>query len=237
MKIAIFENDRQFAERLEAVVCHCTHHPAAINTGDADEIIGWFERTAEPVLFLLDIVAGGKTVGFQIARRIFERNNGSLVVFVTANPDRVLYRPTFKAKAFSIILKNPCSWEREIKETIALAKRELRAKSVYIHTGKFETLYIPHETICYIESIKNSNKLRVHCTEGQYVIRETLKSLQEQLAPFGFVRCHKSIIVNVANIRKKDKTAKVLVFHNGASCPYSHLLKGAALYNVKNVRG
>ena len=234
MKIAIFEDDRSFASQLETLIRQYTHHPTAINTGVADEIINWIGKVTEPVLYLLDIVSCGKTTGFQIAQHIAERqsiggNVGSLIVFVTAYPQKILYNPAFKTRAFSVILKNALSLEVEIKETISLANQAMRSKCLYINIGKFETLYIPHEKICFVEAIKGTNKLCIHCTDGQYVVRETLKNLLEQLAPYGFVRCHKSIIVNKTNIRKKDSSAMTLTFHNGASCPFSYLMRGSVL--------
>jgi len=62
MKIAIFEDDHGFATRLETLIRHYTHHPTAINTGVAGEITNWINKTKEPVLYLLDIVACGVTV-------------------------------------------------------------------------------------------------------------------------------------------------------------------------------
>ena len=233
MRIAIFEDDRPFAMQLESLIRQYTHHPTAINTGIADEFINWIMKTTEPVLYLLDIVSCGKAIGFQLAQQIVEQQekggNSSLIVFLTAYPQKILYNPIFKTKAFSIILKNEHSMDGEIKETIKLATQAILSKCLYINVGKFETLYIPHEKICYVEAIKGTNKLCIHCTDGQYVIRKTLKNLQEQLIPFGFVRCHKSIIVNKQNIRIKDKSSMTLIFHNGASCPFSYIMRGSIL--------
>jgi len=229
MNIAIFEDDKDFSMQLETLIRQYTHYPTAINTDIAEEITSWINKTTEPVLYLLDIVAYGATVGFQIAQQIAEQQIGSLIVFITAYPKEIMYNPIFKTKAFNIILKNTASLEDEIKKTIDLASQALSSKCLHISIGKFETLYIPYEKICYIEAIKGTNKLCIHCTDGQYIIRETLKNLQEQLIPFGFVRCHKSIIVNKVNIRKKDKSSKILTFHNGASCPFSYLMKGNLL--------
>jgi len=226
MRIAVFEDDPKFAAWLESIIRRHTHHPTAINTGTAGELIRWIKRAADPVLYLLDIESDGKTTGFQIARHITEQQSSSLVIFITAYPHKILSNPVFKTKAFSIILKSTPTLEQEIITTIALAKQVFQAKCLYVHMGKSETLYIPHEQICYVEAVKGTNKVCIHCTDGQYVIRATLKSLQEQLTPFGFVRCHKSIIVNRANIRKRDKSNMILTFHNGASCPYSYLMQG-----------
>ena len=226
IRIAVFEDDRPYAAWLERIIRQHTHHPTAINTGAANEIISWIQQASGPILYLLDIVADGEAVGFEIARSITERQDSSLIVFITAHPQQIKYKPLFKTMAFSIILKNAPLLEQEIKETITLAAEALQTNCFYIHIGKHETLYIPHQKICFVEAVKGTNKLCIHCTDGQYVIRETLKNLQEQLMPFGFIRCHKSILVNKANIRKQDRSTRMLTLHNGSTCPYSYLMQG-----------
>ena len=225
MKIAIFEDDREFANNLERLIRQYTHYPTVINTGDIEEMARWIEKTAEPVLYVLDIILGDKTAGFWIADLIEKKNSNSLIIFLTAYPQKINYNPYFKTKAFSVMYKDNPSLDIEIENTISLAEKALQDECLCIHVDKFQTLYIPYENICYIETIKNTNKLCIHCTDGQYVIRETLKSLLEQLSPFGFIRCHKSIIANQVNIRKWDKSTKTLIFHNGATSPYSYLAK------------
>ena len=228
MKVVVFEDNKKFAANLERIIRQCTHHPTSINTDDIADVTCWVEKTTEPVLYFLDIVIGDETLGFSLAELISEQNNGSLIVFLTDYPQKINYNPYFKTKAFSVIYKNNPSLDNEIENTILLAQKVLQSKCLYIHVDKFQTLYIPYENICYVEKIKKANKLCVHCTDGQYIIRETLEALLKKLLPFGFTRCHKSIIVNKSNIRKCDKPNMILVFHNGISCPYSYLyyLKG-----------
>jgi len=225
IRVAVFEDDRDFAAQLECLIRQYTHHPTAINTASIEELTRWIEKTDEPVLYFLDIVSDDKTLGFQIAQQICNQNNGSLIVFLTAYPKKIINNAFFKVKAFTVILKNNPALGDEIMETITLAEQVMQAKCLYIMVDKFQTLYIPYDKICYLETIKSTNKLCIHCNDGQYVIRETLKVMQESLAPLGFARCHKSILVNKANIRKMDKTAMSLTFHNGATCPYSYLMK------------
>ena len=203
-----------------------TNHPTAINTSTPNDIIRWIKKTAEPVLYLLDIVSDSKTTGFQIAQHIDKQQSGSLVIFITAYPQSIQTNPHYKTMAFRVIYKNTPTLEQEIITTITLAEQVFLDKCLYIHCGKYETLYIPYDKICYREAVKGTNKVCIHCTDGQYLIRQTLKALQKQLAPFGFVRCHKSIIANRRNIRKRDKSSRILTFHNGATCPYSYLMRG-----------
>jgi DNA-binding LytR/AlgR family response regulator len=226
MNIAIYEDDREFAGRLEMLISQYTHFPTVSNTADAAELWEQTDKAAGPVLYFLDIVLADTTLGFEAARRIVERDNGSLIVFLTAYPQKILSNSFFKIKAFNVILKSSPALGDEIKETISLAEQVLQAKCLYIHEDKFQTLYIPYDSICYIEAVKDTKRLCIHCLGGQYLIRGTLKNLHDLLAPSGFVRCHKSILVNKANIRKIDKTSMTITFQNGASCPYSYLMKG-----------
>ena len=106
MRIAIFEDDRGFATWLENLIRQLTHHPTAINTGTVGDIIRWIKKTADPVLYLLDVVADGNTAGLRIAQSIDEQHNGSLIIFLTAYPHSIQYNPVYKTKAFSVIFKN-----------------------------------------------------------------------------------------------------------------------------------
>ena len=157
MRIAILEDDREFAARLEHLIRQYTHHPTAINTGDDGELVRWIDKTNEPVLFLLDIMLDNKTLGFQIAQRIYNRHNGSLIVFITAYPKKIIFNAFYKIKAFTVILKNNPAVEDEIRKTISLAEQALRGKCLYIHVDKFQTLYIPYDSICFVETIKSTN--------------------------------------------------------------------------------
>jgi len=226
MKIAVFEDDRKFSKCLERIIRQYTHNPTAINTANTGELSLWIKKTTEPILYFLDIMIENRAFGFEIAQQIYKQNSGSLIVFLTAYPKKIINNAFYKIKAFSIIYKNNPELEDEIEQTIDMAEQKFLGRCLYIFVDRFQTLYIPHESICFVETIKKANKLCVHCIDGQYVVRETLKVLQENLAPFGFVRCHKSFLVNKANIRKVDKSAMSLIFHNGVSCPYSYLMKG-----------
>ena len=226
MRIAVFEDDIKFALRLENLIRQSTHHPTVINTDSIEEIKRWVSKNFDPVFYLLDIVADDKTAGFQVAQHIVEHQKRSLITFITDYPNSIRYNPIYKTMAFSVILKSNPALESEITTTISLAKQEIIGKCIYIHVSKFECLYIPYSKIYFVEAIKNTNKLCIHSSDGQYVIRNTLKNLQIQLARHGFIRCHKSIIVNKSNIRIQNKTTMTLTFDNGSTCPYSYFMKG-----------
>lgn len=63
------------------------------------------------------------------------------------------------------------------------------------------------------------NYMEVITAERPYLLRETLKTLQARLAPKGFVRSHRSYLVNRAMIA--HRTADKLILRSGASVPLS----------------
>lgn len=63
------------------------------------------------------------------------------------------------------------------------------------------------------------NYMEVITAERTYLLRETLKTLPARLAPEGFVRSHRSYLVNRAMIA--HRTADKLILRSGASVPLS----------------
>lgn len=64
-------------------------------------------------------------------------------------------------------------------------------------------LSVKQEYIYYLESANNYvNIYYIHNQElKRFMIRNTLKNLESMLQPYGFVRCHRSYIVNVKKIK------------------------------------
>lgn len=221
MTIAIFEDNRAHAAKLEQIIRKHTQYPSAINTGEAQGMIAFAKRSPGAMLYLLDIVKEERTDGFRIAEEITALDDGSLIVFLTDYPEKIQYNAYFKTKAFTCIYKENPSLERELWETIRLAEQALSGKCLLIHAGRFETLYLPYEDIFFLEAVKGTGKLCIHSQNGRYIIRATLREMEKTLASHGFVRCHRSVLLNTRQEMRMDSSSKTIFFPGGASCPYS----------------
>lgn len=60
------------------------------------------------------------------------------------------------------------------------------------------TVLVPVERVDWIEAA--DNYVRLHTADGVHVVREALKSLEERLAARGFVRIHRSVLVNLSRV-------------------------------------
>lgn len=133
--------------------------------------------------------------GIDIARRLRQVNSRALVFFVTNYID---YAPEgYEVQAFRYILKRDLRevLERYIlqaMENLADGKEYLRLKD------REQVLDLPLEQIAYLEVLDHT--VSVHIGDSDYTIGTTLSSLEREM--HGFLRIHKSYLVNMQFIRK-----------------------------------
>ncbi len=135
--------------------------------------------------------------GIEIARRLRQVNREGLLFFVTNFID---YAPAgFEVRAFRYILKRDMDdiLERYIlqaMETVAEAQEYLRL------WDQDRIVDVPLSQMEYLEVM--DHYVSVHAGEDAYVLSATLSNLEAALEPHGFLRVHKSYLVNMAHIRK-----------------------------------
>jgi DNA-binding LytR/AlgR family response regulator len=86
---------------------------------------------------------------------------------------------------------------------------------VFSDKGGKEKLSLRLQDVFYIES--NDNYVHIHFLVGEkkqkLLLRNTIKNLEIDLMPFNIVRCHRSFLVNVLNVKRKEKQTKGSVFY------------------------
>lgn len=149
--------------------------------------------------------------GLQVAEILAEMNPQVKIVFSTAYDQYAIH--AFKLRAFHYMLK-PYD-----EEDIAMVFRELRkiqpqnsavaatalSQSASIKTSVKLALeldegirYVSPKDIMYIS--KEVKHVEVHLHDKAYIVSYTLSELEQKLEPYGFFRCHKSYLVNLAAI-------------------------------------
>ena len=134
--------------------------------------------------------------GIDIARMLREMNSRALIFFVTNYID---YAPAgYEVQAFRYILKRDMG--EVLDRYILQAMEQLADAQEYLRLRDADgTIDIPLEQISYLEVMDHS--VSIHAGE-QYTLGATLTSLESRLEPLGFLRVHKSYLVNMRHIRK-----------------------------------
>lgn len=169
----------------------------------------------EPDLLLLDIQMPGMT-GFDLARRL-PPEFLPRVIFVTAF-DQYAFR-AFDINALDYLLKPVSqdrlvealsryrsgafvppekSYRRKLLSSLESLPKLNERSTLTVHDGN-QHLVLEMNLIDYVEAA--GNYVCIHYEDDVHVIRQTLKSLTEQLDDSVFIRIHRSTIVNTRQIK------------------------------------
>lgn len=137
--------------------------------------------------------------GIDLAEEIKKRNDQTLIVFVSFQEDYVFQ--SFRVHPFSFVRKS--CFEEDIARTIrdAVKLRASRKEQGQLCKITDEAGYehvFRRDSICYIKA--EEKYVDFVLTEGKKLVRCSMKSLERELAPCGFIRCHKSYMVNIRKV-------------------------------------
>ncbi len=176
---------------------------------DAIEALDKLERDAYDVM-LLDINMP-ELSGFELLDRLRERDRPApSIIFVTAHDEHAIQ--AFEKHAVDYVLK-PFSNER-IAEALNRAFRrsagERAAKLInaidQLHSlperkspriaikAKGRILFLDPANIVAVQA--EGNYVLLQHESGSYLLRESISTMAEKLKPYGFIRIHRSVLVN-----------------------------------------
>lgn len=200
-------------------------------------------RREEPELVFLDIAMPGID-GLEVARRSI-RPDGPIVIFVTAYDEHAL--EAFRVHATDYVLK-PIDQAR-LRDALEHARttvRRLRAEraspastdgqSSHLQTSTTRfairdgrrTHFVAVSDIVWIESF--GNYARVYTPAGRFIHRATMASISAELAPLGFARIHRTVIVNITRITQVRPTGSgqyEVILDEGTRLRVSRTFRGA----------
>jgi two-component system, LytTR family, response regulator len=188
-------------------------------------------RATTPELLFLDIRMPGMD-GFDVvgALSAYEEVPPPRVIFTTAY-DQYAVR-AFDVNAVDYLLK-PFTYER-LKSAIQRAREQFRAKEesaaqlngshrpAHLYTNRIifksrgRILFLPVSDIRWIGA--EGNYVRLCTGTENHLLRETMAHLEQRLDPRGFLRVHRSFIVNlkyVKEVRRQTNGDSVVILDNG----------------------
>ena len=170
---ARFENSEVFLEKLDALILHMPEGTGA----------------------------------FLTAERIWEQRKELPVIFVANSPEEVfaaLSYPFFhvvRGYALEQDLEAALCKLNRIRRSVGAGVRSFVCRSIV--GGKQETeaaVRVSLRDILYIESRRH--EIWVHCRTEVFITDQTLSYWEEELKKAGFIRVHKSFLVNLYHVRR-----------------------------------
>ena len=130
-------------------------------------------------------------------------------------------------QAFGFIEKS-LDHEKMVREfsrylTLASPRKEERGcrPSIEIPLGIDETVRLPIDDICYVDSVKTvAHSICYHTLDGSAVtVRDTMDHAQELLGD-RFIRCHRSVLVNQSHVLSLENGMLRLSNGEAVSCAF-----------------
>lgn len=210
LKILICDDDPVSLEKIQRLVRGIFDTAMIIACQSQAEIPRSF--LSDCGIALLDIDFRGQDQnGIQIAQRLREVNRDAVIIFVT---NYVEYAPEgYEVQAFRYLLKRDL--DRKLKPYLqeAVGKLQQTRETVTV-TVSGEPVTLQLQDILYIEAqahnvlihMRGQGASQVQCLR----IYSSLKSLDAQLSPRGFLRIQKSFLANMRRMRRFQSTGAEL---------------------------
>ena len=106
-------------------------------------------------------------------------------------------------------------YRNSLKEDLYIAYNILIRNKTLNFSLNSEINKIKYSNILYIEKNNNQNYCTIHTIDNDYIIKETITSLEKKLDPTFFMKIHRSCIVNLYNIEQYNYYENVIYFING----------------------
>lgn len=155
---------------------------------------------------LLDADFSGKRYsGIDIARRLRSLRRDAVILFIT---HYIEYAPEgYEVNAFRYLLKSAV--RSKLPGYLAEAVAQVRSgrASLKLQIGG-EWMNVPLSEILYIRSDRHT--VTVHTGAKRYTYYQSLTALEEMLSDQGFLRIHKSVLVNMAHLKQFHSQGAVL---------------------------
>lgn len=139
--------------------------------------------------------------GIETIEILRKHGYNGIIIFLTSSKDFAL--DSFKVEPLSYILKNDDDRFNKIFLKAAIQIYENSNKNIII-ASKSQNKVINVDTIVYIESL--NKKIILHMINKKENIQCMLKDIGEKLEKNGFIRCHKSYIVNLNYVQTFNKS-------------------------------
>ena len=203
MRVAVCDDQASCREQMIALIRQGEPEQLQVDGfGTGEALLQDMARQPYDLIFL-DIEMGHGMSGLETASRIRQQNKTVMLVFVTAHASFVF--DAFDVQAMQYLLK-PID-EAQFQRVFQRCRRKFYDEEYRLsfrvcnQRGQEEIVLLMVKEILYVESFLR--KLQVHTVTGENIeIVEKISVMETLLENRGFLRVHKSYLVNMAYLRR-----------------------------------
>ena len=217
----------RLGKMLETIFSKNNYDASVVFKSDnADDILNYVDNNTVDVL-MLDINLKSNKSGLELAEEIRKKKRNPYIIFTTGHLEYAMI--AYKYKTFDYLPK-PIVYER-LEETIKRLFEDANELSKsYLKIDNKNTI-IDEAEVHYIK--RDGMKLVFHTSSRDYDTYSSFNKFQEKL-PNTYVRCHKSYIANLNQIRDVEPVSGIITFTDGGTCDIGPKYKREFMEVFKN---
>lgn len=182
----------------------------SFKSDNSEDILDYIKRNPSDV-FLLDINLKSSKTGLELAEEIRKVKKNSYLIFTTGHLEYAMV--AYKYKTFDYIAK-PITYDR-LEDTIVRLFEDVNGLNKrYLRIDNKNTL-IDESEIQYVK--RDGMKLVFHTPSRDYDTYSSFNKFQDRL-PKTYIRCHKSCIANINQIKDIEPVSGTITFKDGSTC-------------------
>ena len=198
----------------------------AFKSDNTDDILNFVDNNKVDVLMLDINLKSGKS-GLELAEAVRKTNKNVYLIFTTAHLEYAMV--AYKFKTFDYLAK-PITLDR-LEDTVKRLFEDINGLPKKFISIDNKNTIIDESEIYYVR--RDGMKLNFHTSSRDYDTYSSFNKFQDKL-PSNFVRCHKSYIVNINNIKDVDPVTCTIRFENGDTCFIGPKYKHEFMEVIKN---
>lgn len=182
----------------------------SFKSDNSEDILDYIKRNPSDV-FLLDINLKSSKTGLELAEEIRKVKKNSYLIFTTGHLEYAMV--AYKYKTFDYIAK-PITYDR-LEDTIVRLFEDVNGLNKrYLRIDNKNTL-VDESEIQYVK--RDGMKLVFHTPSRDYDTYSSFNKFQDRL-PKTYIRCHKSCIANINQIKDIEPVSGTITFRDGSTC-------------------
>lgn len=205
--IAIVEDEAEFTAQLQKYLKqYQKEHDVAFKVStfaDGAEILDNYQQLYD--IILLDIEMP-KVNGMQAAEQIRKMDSDVVLMFITNMASYAIRG--YEVGALDFVMKPITYYTFSMKLTRALKRARQKEQQQILLTLSDGVKKVGIQQIHYVE-VQN-RMLHYHTDEGEYIVRGTMQSVEQMLAPYPFVKCNHWYMVNLMHVSEVRKNVAVV---------------------------
>ena len=182
----------------------------AFSSDNTEEVLNYISSNKVDVA-MLDINLKSNKTGIELAKEIRKINKNIYIIFTTGHLEYAMI--AYKVKTFDYIAK-PINYDRLEETIIRLFEDVTSVPKKYLKIDNKNTL-VDESEVQYIK--RDGMKLVFHTNSRDYDTYSSFNKFQDKL-PEKYIRCHKSYIANINQIKDVEPVSGTITFKSGDTC-------------------